>query len=138
MRSALTEYEPGESANMKIWESCLYLQEGNVIDGNDYCKKAMNLCFYSWVSSPDVPSSCHIPILQSFQQIIELYESSKLIQEISPPNTPNQSRGTYYKYSYKEKNFTILIVPGSIASLTNGMILSIGTICYNGEFMYLS
>ncbi|KAG4306572.1 hypothetical protein PORY_000560 [Pneumocystis oryctolagi] len=53
------------------------------------CDEGMQLSLRKWYQLPVVVSNSHIPLLQNFQQYVELHEASQIYASLSSTNTQN-------------------------------------------------
>ncbi|KAG8865354.1 hypothetical protein FRB96_000244 [Tulasnella sp. 330] len=53
------------------------------------CDEAMQLALRKWISLPGVVSMAHVPILQLFQQFVELHEASAIFTALENTNAQN-------------------------------------------------
>eukprot|EP01125_Pyxidicula_operculata_P020045 TRINITY_DN7318_c0_g3_i1.p1 TRINITY_DN7318_c0_g3~~TRINITY_DN7318_c0_g3_i1.p1 ORF type:complete len:2261 (-),score=569.45 TRINITY_DN7318_c0_g3_i1:97-6879(-) len=74
---------PPEYPQMKILQSYLSLHDNKIGEADHLCKQAMNILVQNWIGLPSIPSICHVPMLQSFQKIIEVYESVKIVKDLA-------------------------------------------------------
>lgn len=54
----------------------------------------MNQLVNIWNSQPRFPSPAHISHLHSFQRIIEIYESARVVKDLSEPRSGQRMVGT--------------------------------------------
>ncbi len=87
LREALLRYSQGnESPQLRIYQSYMAVQEGRSQDVETLCNQAIHLFLLQWQALPTLPSPAHIPLLQGFQQVVELKESAQIIKEINGTN----------------------------------------------------
>jgi len=75
-----------DDPKIKIFQSLLALKDAQITEVDTLCKQAMNILVTRWNIRPKIPSIAHAPLLVAFQHIIELYESAKIVKEISGGN----------------------------------------------------
>eukprot|EP01122_Echinamoeba_exundans_P011722 TRINITY_DN4764_c0_g1_i1.p1 TRINITY_DN4764_c0_g1~~TRINITY_DN4764_c0_g1_i1.p1 ORF type:complete len:3997 (-),score=987.45 TRINITY_DN4764_c0_g1_i1:701-11338(-) len=88
-----------DSPRIKLLQSCLALHENKIADVDAMCKQAMNVLVAQWIALPKTPSPAFTPMLHAFHQIIELYESAKIVKELSAPPQQRLHRLTDLKSS---------------------------------------
>lgn len=86
LKDAFTKHSLStDSPKIKLLQSYLALHENKIADVDAMCKQAMNVLVAQWVSLPRTPSPAFVPMLHAFHQIIELYESAKIVKELGAP-----------------------------------------------------
>jgi transformation/transcription domain-associated protein len=88
-----------DSPRIKLLQSCLALHESKIADVDAMCKQAMNVLVAQWIALPKTPSPAFTPMLHAFHQIIELYESAKIVKELGAPPQQRLHRLTDLKSS---------------------------------------
>lgn len=72
------------------------LNEGSlasVQEADNRVGQGVDLALHQWWQLPEMAVQSHIPLLQQFQQLVELQESARVLLEIGNGNKP-QSQGT--------------------------------------------
>lgn len=69
-----------------MYLSYVAVQDGKPGDVETLTAQASNLGLMHWHSLPSIPSPAHVPLLQAFQQFVELRESAQIIKEINGTN----------------------------------------------------
>ncbi|KAL6045043.1 putative transformation/transcription domain-associated protein [Balamuthia mandrillaris] len=76
-----------DSPQLKLYQSYMAVHEAKPQDVEGLCAIAIQLCLRQWQGLPAMtPLLAHVPLLQSFQQIVELRESAQVIREINANN----------------------------------------------------
>lgn len=81
-----------DSPQTRILQSLLFLQEKQTTELDKNLRQTMQQLLFQWIGLPRLPSAAHIPMLQSFHRIIELYESAKIIQHLSADSRTRHSK----------------------------------------------
>lgn len=86
LKDAFTKHGlTSDSPKIKLLQSYLAMHENKISDVDAMCKQAMNVLVAQWISLPRTPSPAFVPMLHSFHQIIELYETAKIVKELGTP-----------------------------------------------------
>lgn len=75
-----------ETAQVRMIRAYLALQEGDVMAGESCIGQAMQASLTRWWQLPDVGVAPHTQLLQTFQQLIELKESSRILMDLAAAN----------------------------------------------------
>jgi transformation/transcription domain-associated protein len=77
---------PSDSPMLKIYQCYLSVHDGKPQDLEGLCNNATQMALKHLQLYPDIPMQCHIPMLQLFQQIVELKDTSQIIKELNNSN----------------------------------------------------
>lgn len=92
MKDAFSRYKiDPDPYKVKIMQCYSFLQDSKIQEVDEACKLAMTSLVTQWTSLPKSPSPAFTPLLQAFQQIIELYESAKIVKDLNPHTSVQQT-----------------------------------------------
>eukprot|EP01114_Cavostelium_apophysatum_P014185 TRINITY_DN3613_c0_g1_i5.p1 TRINITY_DN3613_c0_g1~~TRINITY_DN3613_c0_g1_i5.p1 ORF type:complete len:3612 (+),score=1106.25 TRINITY_DN3613_c0_g1_i5:200-11035(+) len=86
MKDALMRVSSDQTPQIKLLQSYTAIHDGKSQDVENLCNQAIQLALRQHQGLPDIPSIAHNPVLQSFQQIVELKESTQIIKDINGSN----------------------------------------------------
>ena len=78
-----------QSAQLKLYHMYVALQENKLTEVEQLSGQAVQLVLKQWVSLPDTGIHTFMPLLEIFQQFVELQESAKILDELN-----NSTRNT--------------------------------------------
>ncbi|MBW0462525.1 hypothetical protein O181_002240 [Austropuccinia psidii MF-1] len=53
------------------------------------CDEGIQLCLHQWFQLPDIVTEAHIPLMQAFQQFVELQEAAQIFSSLRTTNAQN-------------------------------------------------
>lgn len=87
------------SGEVKVYEAFLSLLKSE--DRSEFtrvCEEGIQLTLKQWTQLPEIVSQGHVPLLQLYQQYLELHEASQLFHTLAGTNTQNlEQRSTEIK-----------------------------------------
>ncbi|KAL4439666.1 hypothetical protein ABPG75_002667 [Micractinium tetrahymenae] len=72
-----------DNADATIVRAQMHLQELQVVDVDRICKQAMHQAVQQWWNMPEGNPWCYTPVLHTFQRIVELQESWRIMVEFN-------------------------------------------------------
>ncbi|GIL45633.1 hypothetical protein Vafri_2841, partial [Volvox africanus] len=73
-----------DTPSLLMTRAYLALQEGNVQDADSQTNKALLAALHRWWALPELPShTTHVGLLQTFQQLVELKESARILVDLA-------------------------------------------------------
>jgi transformation/transcription domain-associated protein len=82
MRETITKLPTQDSHIIKLYQGYLAISD-NIADVDALSVQGMHIALKKWSTFPDVSFPAHVPLLQYFQQILELQESAQIVKELS-------------------------------------------------------
>ncbi|KAM4056291.1 FAT domain-containing protein [Hirsutella rhossiliensis] len=64
-------------------------QQENALDFGRVCDEAIQLSIRKWHQLPERLTNAHIPLLQNFQQLVEMHDASVICQSLASTNSSN-------------------------------------------------
>ncbi|KAL4854024.1 Transcription-associated protein 1 [Chlorella vulgaris] len=97
-----------ENADATIVRAQLHLQELQVVDVDRICKQAMHQCVQQWWNMPEGNPWSYAPALHTFQRIVELQESWRIMVEFNTSGGPGQQYQEHKVYNLTIRQFGAL------------------------------
>ena len=77
---------PTDSPLLKLYQCYLSVHDGKPQELESLINNTTQMALKQLQLYPDIPMQCHIPMLQLFQQIVELKDTSQIIKELNNSN----------------------------------------------------
>eukprot|EP00026_Physarum_polycephalum_P000015 Phypoly_transcript_00015.p1 GENE.Phypoly_transcript_00015~~Phypoly_transcript_00015.p1 ORF type:complete len:3639 (+),score=586.09 Phypoly_transcript_00015:159-11075(+) len=82
LRETITKLPAQDSHIIKLYQGYLAVTD-SIAEVDALSVQGMHIALKKWATYPDVSFPAHVPLLQYFQQILELQESAQIVKELS-------------------------------------------------------
>ncbi|KAG1055750.1 hypothetical protein G6F43_002312 [Rhizopus delemar] len=94
LEQAVTQAADHPTPELKVYEAFLVLMRSQAAEdrGSEFtriCEEGIQLSLKKWCALPQIVSHSHIPLLQLYQQFLELHEASQLFVSLGNTNAQN-------------------------------------------------
>lgn len=94
LEQAVSQLSDRPTPRLKAMEGFLALIKSQTTDDRlaDFtriCEEGVQVSLQKWYSLPRIVSQCHLPLLQTFQQYLELHEASQIFASLASTNVQN-------------------------------------------------
>ncbi|KAH7432383.1 hypothetical protein KP509_07G020000 [Ceratopteris richardii] len=86
--TVLVKAQVEDTSKLKILEAYVSLHQGALNEAEKKVTQGFDLALHQWWQLPEMVVQSHIPLLQQFQQLVELQESGRVLFEITNGNKP--------------------------------------------------